>query len=137
MRITRQTIYGLACLLSVARKERPVTLGEISKEQEISKDYVERLLMRFKRENLVKSIRGVKGGYILAKNAKSITLKDVIVAQEKDVLDTICFKKDLRCKSFSKCDIKPVWLNLKRKIEESLEKLNLAMLLETKGGICR
>lgn len=137
MRINRQTIYGLACLLSIARKESVVTLGEISEEQKISKDYVERLLIRFRKKNLVRSIRGVKGGYVLAKRPKSITLKDVIEAQEEDVLDTICFKEDLRCRSFKGCNIRSTWLNLKKEIENSLNRLNLAMLLEKKLNICR
>jgi len=137
MRITRQTIYGLVCLLSVARKKRPVTLGEISQEQMLSKDYVERLLIRFKRKNLVKSIRGIRGGYILAKKPNLITLKDVICAQEKNILDTICFKEDLKCKSLKRCDIRPLWLNLREQIEKFLEKLNLAMLLKKKRGICK
>ncbi len=138
MRINRQTIYGLACLLSIARKESVVTLGEISEVQKISKDYVERLLIRFKKKNLVKSIRGVKGGYILAKKPESITLKDVIEAQEENILDTICFKEDLKCRGFGGCNIKSIWLNLKEEIEKSLDRLNLAMLLRKRNSsICR
>ena len=95
MRISRGAVYGLGCLLAVAKAEgKSLTVGEIAREQCLSKDYVEQLLIRLKRKNLVKSIRGLKGGYVLAKKPQQITLKDVIEAEEAKVLDIICFKQD-------------------------------------------
>ncbi len=138
MRISRSAVYGLGCLLEVARtKGRPITVGGISNTQGLSKDYVEQLLIRFKRKGLVKSIRGLKGGYILAKKPKSITLKDVIEAQEKKVLDIICFKPDnIRC-SLKNCSIKSVWFSLNKTITSCLDEIKISDLLNKKSQVCK
>jgi Rrf2 family protein len=138
MRISRSAVYGLGCLLEVAKaKERSITVGEISRTQGLSKDYVEQLLIRFKRKGLVKSIRGLKGGYVLAKKPNLITLKDVIEAQEKKILDIICFKPgNFRCNR-GNCGIKPVWLNLNKTISRSLDGIKISELLNKKAQVCK
>ena len=93
MRITRKIEIGLACILNIASKfpTGPITISSIAKEEKISRDYVEQMLLRLRRANLVSSIRGLKGGYVLTKRPKEITIKDVITALEKRVFDMICF----------------------------------------------
>lgn len=138
MRISKGAVYGLGCLLEVAKSQvRPVTVGEISHTQGLSKDYIEQLLIRFKRKGLVKSIRGLKGGYVLAKKPDLITLKDVIETQESKVLDIICFKPgNIKC-SLKNCGIKPVWISLNKTIESSLDKIKLSDLLKKKAQVCK
>ncbi|MCM8799659.1 MAG: Rrf2 family transcriptional regulator [Candidatus Omnitrophica bacterium] len=138
MRINRKVIYGLGCILEVAKaKNRTVTLNELSRLKGISCDYVEQLLIRFKRKGLVKSIRGKKGGYILAKSAQNISLKDIMEAQEKNILDTICFSsKNIKC-DVHHCNIKLVWKELKNKIEESLDKIKISDLIRKDRLICK
>jgi Rrf2 family iron-sulfur cluster assembly transcriptional regulator len=132
MRLTRQTVYGLGCLLEIAKiKNRPVTIGEISRLKGISKDYVEQILIRLKKKNLIKSVRGLKGGYILARKPRLITLRDVIEAQELKVLDIFCLREDnLEC-SYRGCRIKSVWINIKERIEGLLDKIKISGLLKT------
>jgi Rrf2 family iron-sulfur cluster assembly transcriptional regulator len=138
MRISRQVVYGLGCLLEVAKaKDKPLTIGEISFRQGLSKDYVEQLLIRLKRKNLIKSIRGLRGGYILAKDPHLITLKDVIEAEERKILDLICFKEDKTRCNFKNCQILPMWLNLKDRIGRSLERIKISDLLKKKRQLCR
>lgn len=138
MRISRQVVYGLSCLLEVAKsKDKPITIGEISRLQGLSKDYVEQLLIRLKRKNLITSIRGLKGGYILVKKPQAITLRDVIEAEERKVLDLICLKEELEC-GFKKCGIKNVWLSLKAQLEKSLDKIKLSTLLtKRESRVCK
>ena len=77
MRITRKIEIGLACILNIANKfpEGPIAITSIAKEEKISRDYVEQVLTRLRRANLLRSVRGLHGGYMLARNPKNITIK--------------------------------------------------------------
>ncbi len=135
MRITRKIEIGLACILNIASKfpKAPITISSIAKEEKISKDYVEQMLMRFRRANLIESIRGIKGGYKLKKEPRDITIKDVINALEKRVFDIICFSKNHKtiCLHKRNCSIKPVWIELDKRINETLDKFSLEDILRS------
>jgi len=93
MRITTQGVYGLVCVLRIAREKdrQPVSIQIISKEEQLPIDYIEQLLLKLRRANIVKSTRGRTGGYTLSGPASKITIKDIIEAVEGNIFETICF----------------------------------------------
>ena len=135
MRITTQGDYALRCILSIARnsKNGPVAISRMVRDEGLSVDYIEQLLMKLRRKKLIKSIRGVRGGYLLNKQTLNITIKDVIEAVEGEAFKIICGRqkklKGKNCNRFDGCLLKGVWIGLKKEIEGYLEKKTIASLL--------
>lgn len=85
--ISTKGVYGLTAMyeLSKHEKETPMQIKEISSNANIPQNYLEQLLSKLRRAELVKSIRGAKGGYILAHDAKDIKVVDILIALEDDL----------------------------------------------------
>ncbi len=85
--ISTKGVYGLTAMyqLSKHKEDTPVQIKEISSSANIPQNYLEQLLSKLRRAELVKSIRGARGGYILAKEPKDILVKDILIALEGDL----------------------------------------------------
>ncbi|MFA9373204.1 RrF2 family transcriptional regulator [Poseidonibacter sp.] len=85
--ISTKGVYGLTAMyeLSKHEKDTPMQIKEISSNANIPQNYLEQLLSKLRRAQLVKSIRGAKGGYILAKDAEDIKIVDILIALEDDI----------------------------------------------------
>ena len=134
MRITTWAEYGLISALHLARRagEGPVTGRAIAAGESLPVDYVEQILLRLRRAGIVDSTRGARGGYVLARPATEITVKDVVAASELQTFDMHCTSSPLdehRCADSTSCSIRPVWALLQSKIDEVLQGIRLADLL--------
>jgi Rrf2 family protein len=101
-------------------------------KERLPADYVEQILLRLRRADVVKSTRGAKGGYMLSRPPGQITMRDVIHASELETFDLHCISHPVeedRCSSSHNCSIRPVWLMLQRRIDDVLESVTLADLL--------
>ncbi|MEA2063487.1 MAG: Rrf2 family transcriptional regulator, partial [Gemmatimonadota bacterium] len=81
MHFTAQEAYGLRCILRLARNEDEgvaVTAKQISEYEEISLDYVHKLLGILKRKGLIKSRRGIRGGFLLGRDSSEVTVREVL-----------------------------------------------------------
>lgn len=85
--ISKKGIYGLAAMyeLSQHQGDRPMQIKDISARASIPQNFLEQLFVKLKRVGLVHSIRGIKGGYLLAKNPDEIKILDILVALEDDI----------------------------------------------------
>lgn len=140
MRITTWAEYGLICALHLARRagEGPVTGRDIASSERLSGDYVEQILLRLRRADIVKSTRGARGGYQLAREASAITVRDIIQASELSTFDLHCVSHPVdgeRCADSSECSIRPVWLLLQQRIDEVLEGVCLADLIAEEATV--
>ena len=81
MKLSTRTKYGIRAILELAKTDRrhPLQLGIIAKHQDISAKYLEQIMGLLKSAGLVSSIRGAKGGYILARHNISPTIKFIFV----------------------------------------------------------
>ena len=134
MRITTQGDYALRCLLNIAcqDEEGAVPISRIVEEEGLPQDYIEQLLMKLRRHKLIKSVRGVNGGYLLKKDVAAITVKDVLEAVEGEAFEVICSRRKNSKKSSCRrdaCVLKNVWLDLKSMIEGHLDKISLKDLV--------
>ncbi|HJR63942.1 MAG TPA: Rrf2 family transcriptional regulator, partial [Gemmatimonadaceae bacterium] len=84
MRITTWAEYGLICALHLARRrdEGPITGRDIAARERLPADYVEQILLRLRRADIVRSTRGAHGGYVLSRTPDTISVRDVISASE-------------------------------------------------------
>lgn len=134
VRITTWAEYGLISALHLARRvgEGPVTGRAIAAGESLPVDYIEQILLRLRRAGIVDSTRGARGGYVLARPATEITVKDVVTASELQTFDMHCTSSPLdahRCADSTSCSIRPVWALLQVKIDEVLAGIRLADLL--------
>ncbi|MBC7790705.1 MAG: Rrf2 family transcriptional regulator [Anaerolineae bacterium] len=134
MRITTWAEYGLICALHLARRktEGPVTGREIAEREKLPADYVEQILLRLRRADVVRSVRGAHGGYLLARQPALISVREVISASELATFDLHCVSHpvdDERCAASHECSIRPVWVMLQQKIDHVLEGVHLSDLL--------
>lgn len=140
MRITTLAEYGVICALHLARRadEGPVNGREIAERERLPGDYVEQIMLRLRRAGLVRSTRGARGGYTLARSAEEISIRDVIEASETTTFDLHCVSHPVgeeRCSSSHTCSIRPVWILLQRKIDDVLQGVRLADLLLEEGDV--
>lgn len=109
--LTTKGTYALSALLEIHNRDtsEPVQIREISAETNIPQSYLEQLFNKLKKAGVLKSIRGIKGGYLLAKSAEDIYVKDVLEVLEKDLKVADC-ENPILCLYFSE-------------IQEQMEKL--------------
>jgi Rrf2 family protein len=140
MRITTWAEYGLICALHLARRpdEGPITGRDIAATERLSGDYVEQILLRLRRAGLVRSTRGARGGYQLARPSADITVRDVIKASELSTFELHCVSHPVdseRCSDAAECSIRPVWLLLQQRIDEVLDSVCLQDLLAQEATV--
>ena len=140
VRITTLAEYGVICALHLARRtdQGPITGREIASTERLPVDYVEQILLRLRRAGLVRSTRGARGGYALARPADEISIRDVIAASETTTFDLHCVSHPVgeeRCSASHECSIRPVWLLLQRKIDDVLEGIRLSDLLHQESEV--
>jgi Rrf2 family protein len=134
MRITTWAEYGVICALHLAKRadEGPVAGRELAQREKLPSDYVEQILLRLRRANIVASTRGAHGGYSLARPASEITVREVIAAAELETFDLHCVSHPVdehRCSDAQNCSIRPVWVLLRNKINDVLDSVVLSDLL--------
>lgn len=85
--LSTKGVYGLSAMyqLFLAKTDQPMQIKEISAKAEIPQNYLEQLLILLRQAGLVKSIRGAYGGYVLAKNAQEISIKEILIALEGNI----------------------------------------------------
>jgi Rrf2 family protein len=140
VRITTWAEYGLICSLHLARRadDGPVTGREIAARERLPADYVEQILLRLRRAEIVRSVRGARGGYQLARSSDRISVRDVIAASELATFELHCVSHPVetaRCSDSHGCSIRPVWQMLQRKIDDVLESVLLSDLLSDESGV--
>jgi Rrf2 family protein len=140
VRITTWAEYAIICALHLAKRaaEGPVTGREIAALERLPADYVEQILLRLRRADIIRSTRGAHGGYALARPSAEISVRDVIAASELSTFDLHCVSHPVgeeRCSDSGNCSIRPVWVLLQQKIDEVLESVNLEDLLEDEPSV--
>ena len=139
MKLTTKGRYAVMAMADLASNQniKPVSLNEIATRQNISLSYLEQLFFKLKNNDLVKSVRGSQGGYMLGKKAKDIKLSNIISAVDEEVKTLNC-KKDSKkgCDGRSvKCITHYLWDDLEKHINSFFENKNLNELILKKENI--
>tara|TARA_B100001996_G_scaffold106287_1_gene80071 strand:- start:1096 stop:1521 length:426 start_codon:yes stop_codon:yes gene_type:complete len=134
MKLTTKGRYAVMALADIANfdKSNPVSLRDISLRQNISLVYLEQIFFKLKKNNIVKSVRGVNGGYILSEEPENIKLSNIFSAVEEKIQTVNCkkeSKKGCNGKS-SKCITHYLWDELEIYINNFFEKKNLSDLIK-------
>ena len=134
MRLTSKGRYAVMALVDLARFNtvNPVSLRDISLRQGISLDYLEQIFSKLRKKEIVQSVRGTQGGYILKKKTKEIKLTNIFDAVDEKVKTVQC-KKDSKkgCNGkATKCITHNLWDELENHINTFFEKKSLEDLIK-------
>lgn len=135
MKVSALEEYGLRCLLQLARRTdgSPISADEISKKEMLSQAYVEKILQKLNKAGFIKSIRGTKGGYILASSPKEISIGHVIRAVDGTYMEEMCNHfsgTSSECTHITGCGIRPLWKNIYKYIYDVLDSTSLYDLMK-------
>jgi Rrf2 family iron-sulfur cluster assembly transcriptional regulator len=138
MKLTSKGRYAVMALADLAKLDSnsPVSLRDISLRQGISLDYLEQIFSKLKKNNIVKSIRGTNGGYILNKEPENIKLANILNAVDEEVKTVQCKKESKKgCNGkTSKCITHNLWDELEVHINDFFEQKNLKDLTNNKSN---
>ena len=135
MKLSTRTRYGLRAILELAENTAagPLQLKVIARRQDISVKYLEQLMAVLKAAGLVRSIRGSRGGYTLAKPPDQITLSDIVHCLEGPVTTAECVQDMDYCRRTPDCAARLIWADVHRAIEDVLQLTTLQDLIERAG----
>lgn len=127
MRISSRCEYGLRAMVFLAAQgeARPISLNEIAAGEGIPAPFLERILARLREGGLVKTTRGVSGGYQLARAPRSIPVGDVVTALEGPLSLVGCVPDDGACERAESCASRVVWRRLDTAISGALNGITL------------
>jgi len=139
MKLTTKGRYAVMAMADLAlfRDKGPTNLTDISIRQNISLAYLEQIFIKLKKNNLVKSIRGAKGGYMLCLSPEEIKISNIITAVDEEVKMLNCKKESKKgCNNKStKCITHNLWDQLDQHINNFFEKVKLQDLVKKNQSI--
>jgi Rrf2 family protein len=142
MKLSTRGRYGVRAMLELAIQsgKGPVPLRDLAIRQEISAKYLEQLLIPLKGAGLVKSVRGARGGYLLAKIPESISLYDIVRSLEGPLAPVECVEDPNFCERVGGCTVHLIWGEMGQMLVSYLEGISLADLVvrqKEKDDICQ
>ena len=131
MRLTTKGRFAVTAMVDLAMRHGsgPVTLAEISSRQKISLSYLEQLFGKLRRRQIVDSVRGPGGGYLLGKDMRELSVAEIILAVDEPIDATQCGGKE-NCHDDNKCITHDLWASLNQRIFDYLGSVNLQQLVD-------
>ncbi len=129
LRLSKRVEYGLVALQQLARSGQVLTAREISDESGISFELLSKIMQDLKRDGVIYSHQGVRGGYSLMLAPQQISITRVVDALESDSSITECTSDTECCSRESVCTIKGPMHKLQEQVEQVLNSVTIAQLL--------
>lgn len=131
LQITRQTEYAIRGLQELARRqdEVPVQLKIIAGTCEVSEAFLAKIFQMLAQAGIVRSHRGVKGGFSMGRDPKDITLREIVEVCEGGIVLNHCLRKVNPCKNVESCSVADVWRDAQTALTGALDKTSLADVL--------
>ncbi|MBI4318991.1 MAG: Rrf2 family transcriptional regulator [Chloroflexi bacterium] len=139
MKLSTKGHYGLRAMAELARGygQGPVSLTEIAEAEALSVAYLEQLIAALRRAGLVTAVRGVHGGYQLARDPKAITVGDVVRVLEGPIAPVECASEDPEgscCDRETECITRDVWIRMRESIAKVLDSTSLYDVCQSASG---
>lgn len=132
MKLSTRTRYGMRAIIELSQHEgkRPLQLKIIAERQDISVKYLEQLMSLLRSAGFVRSVRGSKGGYVLARPADQIKLSEIFRCLEGPVTTTECIDDESYCERSADCAAREVWKRVETAIHGVLDSIKLSDLVQ-------
>ena len=133
MKLSTRGRYAIRALIYLVNHvdEGPVSLQDISESEGISITYLGQIFFHLKRFNIVKSVRGPGGGYLLSRSPEEIKLSEVIKAAEEPISISECVQHPEECDRSANCLTRVLWVYLNKIILQFFDNITLADLKNT------
>ncbi|MBW2064194.1 MAG: Rrf2 family transcriptional regulator [Deltaproteobacteria bacterium] len=132
MKLSTRGRYGTRMMLDLAQHYRngPVQIGDIAKRQNISVKYLEQLIIPLKKAKLIKSLRGPKGGHMLAVAPHKITVGQIVEVLEGGIDLTDCIEEPDICDRSNHCVTRKVWEEATEAMFAKLNSITLSKMMK-------
>ena len=135
MKLSTKGEYGVLamCELAARHGEGPISIKDITVKQGLSDAYLEQLFAQLKKTNLIKSVRGAKGGYVLTRDPSEITVGEVIDALEGPIEISPCVggaNTDFKCGKTAVCATRGLWMDVHQSIRNVIDNRTLKDLVD-------
>jgi len=130
MLVTRETDYAVRCILYLAQDDDQISnVTEVSRKMHIPKTFLAKIFQRLVKAGLVKSIRGMNGGFRLAKKPIDISLLDIMEAIQGPSCINVCAVDSKKCKRSVFCSVHPFWVRLRREVNQRMKEQTIDKLI--------
>ena len=134
LQIKRETDYAIRCVYYLAEKDKQVVMvDEISREMKAPRSFVAKILQKLAKAGIVNSYVGVRGGFYLAREPEKISLYDIITVIEGPIALNKCTVSDRSCSLSRTCRVHPIWVSVRKEIEEILKRSNFQTMRSSAG----
>ena len=134
MNITRETDYAVRCVLYLSKNSEAISVvDDIAREMDIPKSFLAKILQKLAKAAIVKSTRGVKGGFRLSMEPSGISLLRVIEAIQGPLCLNVCLIDDRHCKRSTFCSVHPAWMEIQKKMEKELRSYDFGRFLRSEA----
>lgn len=134
MKLSTKGRYGVKAMVDLAIHygEEPASIKSISERQHISEYYLEQLFSPLRKANIIKSIRGAQGGYILSREPKDITVADIMAVLEGPIEISDCIEQDREtsCNNIDCCATRLLWSRIKESIDSVMGSTTLQDMVD-------
>jgi Rrf2 family iron-sulfur cluster assembly transcriptional regulator len=132
MKLSTRSRYGTRLLADLAEhaKDGPIQLGDIAHRQGVSVKYLEQLVIPLKKNGWIKSVRGPKGGHMLAVSPHTVTIGDIVVTLEKGFSLTHCLEDPQTCDRYDTCQTRDVWERATNAMLKTLHSIKLSEIIK-------
>ncbi len=136
MQITRQADYAVRAVLHLARSgDQRTATSSIAEEQKIPPSFLAKIISQLSIAGLLHTSRGARGGVTLAREAKDITLLEVIEAIDGPIQLNECVGNNGSCSFEGECPLRPVWCDAQDELVNKLKSTNFFSLLQQGGSV--
>ena len=136
MKISTKGRYALRLLVDLAEHQGSgyVALGDVARRQGISKKYLEQIIPMLNGSDLIRTNRGAKGGYMLAKDPAECTVGDILRLTEGSLVPVTCLETDpVDCPRVDDCPTLFIWKGLSELVNDYLDNITLRDILDKNG----
>lgn len=132
MKLSTRGRYGTRLMIDLAQHYAmgPIPLNEIARRQDLSAKYLEQLIILLKGAGLIRSVRGRRGGYMLARKPEDINLGEIVETLEGKLSLVDCVLEPELCYRAIKCPTRDIWVGMTGMLKKQLCSLTLGYILE-------
>ena len=136
MQVSRKIDYALRAVIHLANEEssdRACSVAEIAARERVPRQFLEKIVQELIHKGLVRSRRGPRGGYVLARPADQLTFRDVIEAVEGPISLNACVGDHPDCFLLGTCGMERIWREGQRRVLELFQTTTIADVRRPRG----